>query len=47
MAAERRERCILYEPDWLLREQCFRASVGHPNPTGARKFADAILEALA
>lgn len=32
--------------DPLAREQCYRASAGHPNVTGAQKYADAILAAL-
>jgi hypothetical protein len=32
--------------DLLAREQCYRASAGHPNVTGARKYADAIIAAL-
>lgn len=32
--------------DFLAREQCYRASAGHPNVTGARRYADAILGAL-
>lgn len=32
--------------DVLAREQCYRASAGHPNVTGAQKYADAILAAL-
>lgn len=46
IAAGRRESCTRYEPDWLQREQCFRASAGHPNPIGARKFAEAILDVV-
>ena len=44
----RHEACDLAFPpsDWPTREQCYRASAGHPNVTGARKFADAILTAL-
>jgi hypothetical protein len=30
----------------LEREQCYRASAGHPNPAGARQFANQILAAL-
>lgn len=33
-------------PDLLAREQCYRASAGHPNVTGAQKYADAIVAAL-
>ncbi len=47
MAAERRAACARDEHDPIRREQCIRASAGHPNVTGARRFADAILAALA
>ena len=30
----------------LEREQCYRASAGHPNPAGARQFAKQILAAI-
>jgi hypothetical protein len=45
---ERHHACDLAFPpiDWPTREQCYRASAGHPNVTGARKYADAILTAL-
>ena len=46
-AAARRAACTRDEPDPIRREQCFRASAGHPNVTGARRFAEAILTALA
>ena len=32
--------------DVLAREQCYRASAGHPNVKGAQKYADAIRAAL-
>lgn len=32
--------------DWPARQQCYRASAGHPNVAGARRYADAILAAL-
>ena len=46
---ERRVACdAAYPPaDWGARFQCYRASAGHPNATGARRYADAILAALA
>ena len=47
MAAARRASCNACLDDFLRREQCYRASAGHPNLTGAQKFADAILAALA
>ncbi len=46
VAAARRVSCDNCWDDFLRREQCYRASAGHPNVTGARKFADAILAAL-
>ncbi len=47
VAAARREACTRHEPDLLRREQCFRASAGHPNVAGAQRYADAIIAALA
>jgi lysophospholipase L1-like esterase len=44
--AERRAACDLLENDLVRRLTCERASAGHPNVTGASKFAEAILEAL-
>lgn len=36
-----------FEPDIIVDViSCVYASVGHPNPTGARAYADAIIEAL-
>ena len=48
VAAERQAACDLAFPatDWAARQQCYRASAGHPNVKGARKYADAILAAL-
>jgi lysophospholipase L1-like esterase len=46
VAAARRASCNACVADFLQREQCYRASAGHPNAIGARKFADAILAAL-
>lgn len=48
VVAERHDACDLAFPpsDWPTRQQCYRASAGHPNVTGARKYADAILTAL-
>jgi GDSL-like Lipase/Acylhydrolase len=34
------------EFDIFSREQCYRASAGHPNITGARVYADAVLKAI-
>jgi lysophospholipase L1-like esterase len=46
MAAARHASCNACLTDFLRREQCYRASAGHPNPTGARRFGEAILAAL-
>jgi len=45
---ERHEACNLAFPphEWPSREQCYRASAGHPNVEGARRYASAILTAL-
>ena len=45
---ERHEACDLAFPptEWPARQQCYRASAGHPNPAGARRYAAAILAAL-
>jgi len=47
MAAARHASCDACLDDFLRREQCYRASAGHPNVIGAQKFADAIIAALA
>jgi glutathione S-transferase len=48
VVGERRTACDLAFPatDWAARQQCYRASAGHPNVKGARKYAEAILAAL-
>lgn len=46
MAQSRRASCNACLDDFLRREQCYRASAGHPNQEGARRFGDAILAAL-
>ncbi|HUE86263.1 MAG TPA: hypothetical protein VMO26_09310 [Vicinamibacterales bacterium] len=48
VVAERRGACNAAIPghDGLAREQCYRASAGHPNVAGARKYADAIFHAM-
>lgn len=45
---ERRTSCDAAIPpfDFLAREQCYRASAGHPNVKGARRYADAVIQAL-
>ena len=45
-AAARHVSCDKCLKDWLRREQCYRASAGHPNVIGAAQFADAIIAAL-
>lgn len=45
--AERTPACnVTYAHDLLMREQCYRASVGHPTVTGAAKYAAAIRAVL-
>jgi hypothetical protein len=46
VVAERHAACNVAFPvtDWAARQQCYRASAGHPNVKGARKYADAILD---
>lgn len=46
VAAARRTACDACEKDRIQREQCYRASAGHPNQEGARQFAKAILKQL-
>jgi hypothetical protein len=46
---QRHAACELFHPHLLEifpREQCFRASVGHPNIAGAQHYADVIRGAL-
>jgi lysophospholipase L1-like esterase len=45
-APQRRQACDLHEPDLLRREQCYRASAGHPNALGAQAYANAVIAAL-
>lgn len=42
----RHAACDLFETDSIQRETCYRASVGHPNVTGAGKYAEAILAVI-
>lgn len=42
----RRVACDSFSTDPIRRLICHRASAGHPNVTGSRKFADAILAAI-
>jgi lysophospholipase L1-like esterase len=48
VVAERKPACDLaFKDDLFSREECYRASAGHPNVTGAQQFANAILAAIA
>jgi lysophospholipase L1-like esterase len=47
VADARRVSCDKCTNDFLRLEQCYRASCGHPNLTGAQQFASAILAAIA
>ncbi len=49
VVVERRAACDVAIPahDWAARQQCYRASAGHPNVAGAQRYAAAILAALA
>lgn len=50
LAGQRRPQCDLTFPnplDLLHREQCHRASAGHPNILGARQYKNQLLAALA
>jgi hypothetical protein len=46
--ASRRISCVQAIPEFdvIAREQCFRASAGHPNVRGAQAYATAILAAF-
>jgi len=49
VAAQRRPLCDIAHSgplEILAREQCYRASAGHPNVAGARKFGSQIIAAL-
>jgi hypothetical protein len=47
VAALRHPQCdAVFGDDFVAREQCYRASAGHPNVTGAQQFAQAIVNAL-
>jgi hypothetical protein len=43
---QRTEACIRLVPGWLDCQVCRRASVGHPDPTGAIKYYEAIMSAF-
>jgi hypothetical protein len=43
---QRTEACIRLVPGWLDCQICRRASVGHPDPTGAIKYYEAIMSAF-
>jgi hypothetical protein len=46
VAAARHGSCDKCTDDLFRREQCYRASCGHPNVAGAQQFAAAILAAI-
>lgn len=46
VAHQRRQACDRCEKDVIRREQCYRASAGHPNPIGAEAYAQAIVAAV-
>jgi len=47
VAATRHPQCdVVFHNDFVAREQCYRASAGHPNVTGAQQYAQAILKAI-
>jgi lysophospholipase L1-like esterase len=46
VAAARHASCDRCTDDFLRRQQCYRASAGHPNVTGAQQFGQAILAAI-
>ena len=49
VAGPRERSCDLYfnNPlDFVSREQCYRASAGHPNVAGAKQIGDAIIGVL-
>lgn len=47
VAAQRGPQCdFVFKDDLAARQQCYRASAGHPNATGAQQFAQAILQVL-
>jgi hypothetical protein len=43
---QRTEACIRRVPGWLDCQVCRRASVGHPDPTGAIKYYEAVMTAF-
>lgn len=46
VADQRRVECVLRVPRSLDCQQCIRASVGHPNATGAIKYYEAVMTAF-
>ena len=47
VAAQRRPLCdVVFQDQLFPREQCYRASAGHPNVTGAQQYAQAILSTI-
>jgi len=43
---QRREECVRLVPAPLDCQECIRASVGHPNATGALKYCEAVMSAF-
>jgi hypothetical protein len=46
VAEQRREECVRLVSDLLDCQECIRASVGHPNATGALKYCEAVMSAF-
>jgi hypothetical protein len=46
VADQRREPCVDLVHQWFDCQTCIRASVGHPNASGAIKYAEAIMTAF-
>jgi hypothetical protein len=46
VADQRRDECVLRVPRLLDCQECIRASVGHPNATGAIKYYEAVMSAF-
>ena len=47
VAVARHPQCdMVFQDDFFAREQCYRASAGHPNVTGAQQFAQAIVSVI-
>jgi hypothetical protein len=46
VADQRRDQCLRRVPRFLDCQECIRASVGHPNATGAIKYCEAVMSAF-